>query len=150
MRRRNEAVQRATSALGSIVSLMMHLPAFARYTVGDLRWLVAPAVATGQYSLAQGRVKSTGEMRTIGVLLWACVSDEVDARLMTAGDTSVRLAPEEWRSGANVWVVEGIGERSVIAQQIRQLRGNEWKGQPVKIKVLGQDGAPVVRRLPPG
>ena len=150
VRRRNEAAQRAAAVLGNIVSVMMHTPGFAGYSVGDLRWLVVPAVATGQYSLAQGRVKATGELRTVGVLLWASVADAVDARLMTDPQTAIRLSPDEWLGGNNLWVVEGIGERGVIAQQIRQLRQKDWKGRPVKIKVLGQDGAPLVRQLPAG
>lgn len=122
VRRRNEAAQRTAAVLGNIVSVMMQTPGFAGCSVGDLRWLVLPAIATGQYSLAQGRVKSTGEFKTIGVLLWACVSDAVDERLSTDPETTIRLSPDEWRSGNNLWVVEGIGERGIIAQQIRQLR----------------------------
>lgn len=150
IRRRTEAAQKAASVLGSIVAVMMHTPAFQRYSVGDLRWLVAPAVSSGQYSLAQARVKTTGEFRTIAVLLWASVSDEIDARLSGEESTTIRLSPDEWRSGPHLWVVEGIGERSIIAQQIRQLRQKDWIGRPVKIKVRGQDGSPVVRQLPAG
>ena len=150
LRRRNEAAVRSAAALGNIVSVMMHTPGFAGYSLGDLKWLVAPAVDTRQYSLAQARVKSTGELRTIGALLWASVSDAVDARLTAEPDTAIRLAPEEWRSGNILWVVEGIGERSIVAQLIRQLRQKDWSGRPVKIKVRGQDGAPLVRQLPAG
>lgn len=149
-RRRDSAAQRAAGVLGNVVSAMMRTPGFAAHTIADLEWLVAPAIATGQYSLAQARVKATGEIRTIGVLLWASVSDAVDARLSAASDVGIRLTPDEWRSGDNVWIVEGIGERSVIARQIRQLRQSAWSGRPVKIKVRGQDGAPLVRQLPAG
>lgn len=149
-RLRSEAAQRGATVLGTIVSVMMQAPAFAGRPVGDLKWLVVPAIATGQYSLAQARSKATGEIRTVGVLLWASVSDAVDARLSGSTDHVTRLDPEDWRSGDNVWVVEGIGERSVIAQQIRQLRQREWLGRPVKMKLRGQDGAPIVRQLPAG
>ncbi len=144
-----DLAQRSAAAFGGIVVVMMHSPAYQGYTLADLKWIVLPAVISGQYSLAQARVKETGDVKPVGVVLWAAVSDEVDRRLTTDPQASVRLAADEWRSGTNLWIVEGIGERTIIAGQIRRLREKEWRGRPVKIKVRSADGTPVVRQIPP-
>lgn len=147
-RARAELANRINAAFGGIVTVMIEQPAFRATPISELKTLVLPAVASGQFSLAQMRVKQTGEVRPIGALLWASVSEAVDQRLTVEGRAAVRLAPHEWLSGNILWIVEGIGERSVVANLIRRQRDLDWRGRPVKIKVRGADGSPVVRLLP--
>ncbi len=148
-RQRSEASQRFASAFGGIVAVMMQVPGYSQYALSDLKWLVIPALVTGQFSLAQARSKENGEIKPVAVVLWASVSDDVDRRLTADSEVAVRLQPGEWRSGPNLWIVEGIGERSIVAGQIRRLREKEWLGHAVKIKVRGQDGTPVIKLLSP-
>jgi hemolysin-activating ACP:hemolysin acyltransferase len=147
-RLRAEAANRLNAAFGGIVSVMMNAPAFQSTPLSALRTVVVPAISTGQFSLAQMRVRESGEVRPIGALLWASVSDAVDSRLMAEASAAVRLAPHEWLSGDHLWIVEGIGERGVVANLIRRQRDKDWRGRPVKIKVRGPDGTPLVRLLP--
>lgn len=147
-RRAAEASLRLSAAFGSIVTVLMNTQAFQATSLSELKTLVTPAIATGQFSLAQVRAKDTRETRPIGVLLWASVSEAVDRRLMAEPKAVVRLAPHEWLSGNVLWIVEGIGERSVVANLIRRQRDRDWRGRPVKIKVRGPDGVPIVRVLP--
>jgi len=146
-RRRAQFSQRISAAFGDVVSILMRTRAFKHHTLADLEWMVVPALTTGQFSLAQAQSKAHGAMAAVGVVLWASVSDEVDQRLSQSSQGPTRLRPDEWRSGTHIWVVDGIGDRRVIAAQLKKLRDNEWKGQTVKIKVRGQDGAPTVRVL---
>ena len=148
VRARGEAAQRSMAAFGGIVTVMMQSPAFQHRSLSDLKDMVMPAVVTGQFWLAHARHKDSGEIRPIGAVLWASVSDEVDQRLTADPNVAIRLQLDEWRSGANLWIVEGIGERTIVANLIRGLRQKDWQGQAVKIKVRGQDGGPIVRLLP--
>lgn len=146
-RLRGETSQRFAAAFGGVIAVLMQAPSFSFYSLLDLKWLVMPALTTGQFSLAQARSKETGELKPIAVVMWASVSDDVDKRLTTEAKTEVHLKSNEWRGGTHLWVVAGVGERSVVANQIRHLRETEWRGHPVKIKVPGPDGTPVVKVL---
>ena len=145
---RARAAQHISAAFGGIVTVFMQTSGFQDYTLADLKWLVVPAIVTGQFSLVQARLKGSGDIRPVGVLLWASVSDSVDQRLSAEQGTASRLQGNEWRSGNILWIVEAVGERSIIANQIRKLRDSEWRGRPIKIKVRGKDGSPVIRQLP--
>lgn len=149
VRQRSEASQRFAAAFGGIVTVLMNSPGYSHHTLSDLKRQIVPAVVSGQFSLAQARSKDSGDVRPVGVVLWASVSDEVDQRLTAEIEAAVRLQPNEWRSGPILWIVEGIGERGVVASQIRRLREKEWRGHAVKIKVRGQQGAPIIRMLSP-
>jgi hemolysin-activating ACP:hemolysin acyltransferase len=92
------------AALGDIMSELLRSPQHRHAFISDLdlEWLVLPALATGQLALAQGRSQGSGASAALAVLLWASVSDEVDARLSTNRDGPVRLRPAEWQSGSHV------------------------------------------------
>ncbi len=67
IRRRSEVSQRRMTAFGSIVTILSQSPVFQKHALADLQWLVAPAVVAGQYSIAQARTKSSGEVVPVGV-----------------------------------------------------------------------------------
>jgi cytolysin-activating lysine-acyltransferase len=101
------------AALGEITWLLTQ-SATHRYAlfIGDLEWLVMPALSLGQYRLFYA------EGKPIGCALWAFVSPEAEQRLEAGG----RLAVGEWRGGDRVWLVELIapfGRQQAMLDDLR-------------------------------
>jgi hemolysin-activating ACP:hemolysin acyltransferase len=88
-------------------------------------------------------------MMTLGAVLWARVSAEVDKRLAAQPGETIRLAPREWASGDIVWVVASAGD-GVLSEMLKRLSIKEWAGKEVRIMVRAKDGKPMVASLAAG
>jgi cytolysin-activating lysine-acyltransferase len=86
-----------SQVLGEITWLMTQSPRHKAITLGDLEWLLMPALLLRQF-----RIFYKGE-QPVGVALWALVDDLV-AKRIDAGDN--RLTAVEWKSGSNMRIVE--------------------------------------------
>lgn len=98
------------AALGEITWLLAQSPTHRNALfVGDLEWLVMPALRHSQYRVFYS------EGRPAGVAVWAFVSEAAAKRLAQGG----RLAVQEWRSGAELWLVDLIapfgGQEAMLA-----------------------------------
>jgi len=97
--------------LGEITWLMTQSPRHKATPLGDLEWLVMPAILLRQF-----RIFYKGE-QPVGVVLWALVDDLV-AKRIDAGDR--RLTAVEWKSGATMRIIELVapfgGEAEMRAQ----------------------------------
>ena len=97
--------------LGEITWLMTQSPRHKAMALGDLEWLVMPAILLRQF-----RIFYHGE-QPVGVALWALVDDLV-AKRIDANDR--RLAAVEWKSGAAMRIVDIVapfgGEAEMRAQ----------------------------------
>jgi cytolysin-activating lysine-acyltransferase len=83
--------------LGEITWLMTQSPRHKAAPLGDLEWLVMPAILLRQF-----RIFYSGE-QPVGVALWA-LADDLVARRIDAGDK--RLTAVEWKSGSNMRIVD--------------------------------------------
>jgi cytolysin-activating lysine-acyltransferase len=83
--------------LGEIAWLMTQSPRHKVMPLGDLEWLVMPALLLRQF-----RIFYSGE-QPVGVALWV-LADDLVAKRIDAGDT--RLAAVEWKSGSNMRIVD--------------------------------------------
>jgi cytolysin-activating lysine-acyltransferase len=101
--------------LGEIAWLMTQSPHKA-VPLGDLEWLVMPALLLRQF-----RIFYSGE-QPVGVALWALADDLVAGRI-DAGDK--RLAAVEWKSGSNMRIVDVVAPFGGEAE----MRGQIAKGQ---------------------
>ncbi|MGJ4931619.1 toxin-activating lysine-acyltransferase [Bradyrhizobium sp. HKCCYLS2038] len=90
-------VKTVSQVMGEISWLMTQSPRHKSIPIGDLEWLVMPAVILKQF-----RLYYNGE-RPVGVALWALVDDVVAHRIDT-GDR--RLAAAEWKSGSHLRVID--------------------------------------------
>ena len=142
------ASKMVAAAFGEIVSLLMRTPNYKHLMLSDLEWFVVPAVASGQFSLAEAQSKSSGITQPMGVVLWARVSPEVDQRLHEALDQPVKLKPGDWTSGDILWLIEAAGEARVIEALVKRMRETVWAGKTVKLRARGQDGKAAVGTLP--
>jgi hemolysin-activating ACP:hemolysin acyltransferase len=136
LKRRAAASKHLAATMGELIGLMARSPRHREHRLSDIRWLVVPAIRTGQYSLATAQSKSHGYTAPVAAVLWASVSDEVDKRI--SGDLSapIRLAPREWKSGGNLWIVDAIGDTRLVNEMVKRLQTKEWKGKAVKARVV--------------
>jgi cytolysin-activating lysine-acyltransferase len=85
--------------LGEIAWLMTQSPRHKAMPLGDLEWLLMPAILLRQF-----RVFYKGE-QPVGVALWA-LADDLVAKRIDAGET--RLAAVEWKSGSNMRIIDVV------------------------------------------
>ena len=149
MKKMAETSKRFSAAFGEIVSILMRTPAYARMPLADLEWLVVPAVATGQFTLAEGQSKANGMVQPLGVVMWARVSDEIDARMSADPAQPVRLKADEWATGNTIWVIEAVGDGRVVEAMLKRMSETSWAGRTVKFRARNKDGQMVIGSLPP-
>ena len=98
--------------LGEIAWLMTQSPRHKAMTLGDLEWLVMPAILLRQF-----RIFYQGD-RPVGVAVWA-LADELVAKRIDAGDT--RLTAVEWKSGTLkriIDIVAPFGGEAEMREQV--------------------------------
>ena len=147
IQQRTQLSRRLTASLGEIVSVLIRSPGHKFNTLADLEWMVIPAIATGQFRVAEAVHKDTGNAAPVAVVMWASVSAEVDKRLTENVGQPLRLKPDEWRSGSNVWLIEAIGEPRAVMGLLQRLKQNELKEQTVRMRIKDKDGKVSVGRL---
>src|SRR4051812_31968767 len=99
--------------LGEITWLMTQSPRHRTIPLGDLEWLVMPAILLRQF-----RIFYKGE-QPVGVALWALV-DEMVAKRVDAGDN--RLSAVEWKSGSNIRIVELVAPFGGAAEMRERIK----------------------------
>jgi cytolysin-activating lysine-acyltransferase len=135
------------ATVGQITVILMRTPQHRHTFLSDLEWLVMPAIATNQVMTADGRDSKTGITVPLAIVLWACVSEEVDTRLSSYPEQRVRLKPEEWASGTIPWLVEAAGEPHAIGRLLRDLIEGRFPDKDIKTIGRSADGKPCVRLL---
>ncbi|MCB1514330.1 MAG: toxin-activating lysine-acyltransferase, partial [Hyphomicrobiaceae bacterium] len=133
-----------------ITALKKRLIHPTHYDIADLEWLVAPAVASGQFSIAEAQSKETGFAVPVACVIWASVSDEVDKRLMTEARQPLRLRADEWASGDVAWLVEAVGDPAAVGRLLEAVLKARYAETGLKALRPGPDGKWVVQVLKPG
>jgi cytolysin-activating lysine-acyltransferase len=166
IRPRDARQLRLGQSFAQVVAVLMRDRNFRQMRLADLEWLVLPPVMAGQCRLAQmparqrnaagssqaglqagDQRRDGGMLVPVAVALWARVSPAIDKQLSESLDKVVRLAPGDWASGDNVWLMAVGGDRRIIPKFLDQLANTEFKGQRVKMRVRGPDNTVVVRTL---
>jgi cytolysin-activating lysine-acyltransferase len=147
MRKQAAASKLISASFGEIVGVLMRSQHYRTYTLADLEWLVVPAVLSNQFMVAEARAKDGGFTSPVGVVLWANVSPEVDRRLAADLTQPPRLQPNEWKSGEIAWLIDAVGAQQAVQGMVQRVRGQVFKGRPVKVRTMGQDGQPTLRVL---
>lgn len=131
-----------------IISVLMRSPAYNEMSLGQLRQRIVPPFLANQYVIAHAKQKDGGKPAfPAGVAFWAQVSDEIDARLTNEPGTAAQLAPQEWKSGNNLWIIEIVSPQNLAPMIINQLNNTAFAGQKFKIKTKDQSGATKVAVL---
>lgn len=148
--KRRAAASQLSSAFAQVVSILMRSPRHKHFSLADLEWLVVPPLLTGQCRIGEVRLDKDGLAVPAGVVLWASVSHEVDKRLATNLDAPIRLRPDEWKSGDNLWLIDVAGDMRVISAMVKHLCESVLKGRNVKARRRNKEGKPTVELLLPG
>jgi hemolysin-activating ACP:hemolysin acyltransferase len=144
---RADASRRSVLAFGQIVSVLMRTQPFNALPLLAIEPLIAPAVLTGQFMVAEAQSHANGVVAPVAAVLWASVSPEIDRRLSENLDKPVQLAPAEWKSGPIPWLVLAAGDQRVVNSILAQLQEKVLGGRPLKMRVKGQDGKEAVGTL---
>jgi len=135
------------AAVGQMALVLMRTRQHRFSFLRDLEWLVMPAIATGQFVVADRRDETTGISVPAAAVLWAKVSAEVDARLCDTLERGIRLRPEEWASGPIPWLVEGCGESRAVGKLVRSVVERHFPVIGIKAIARAPDGTLGVRVL---
>ena len=101
-----------SQVLGEITWLMTQSPRHKAIPLGDLEWLLMPAILLKQF-----RIFYKGE-QPVGVAVWALVN-EIVAKRIDAGDR--RLTAVEWKSGSDMRIVDVVAPFGGEAEMREQL-----------------------------
>jgi cytolysin-activating lysine-acyltransferase len=102
--------------LGEMTWLLTQSPLHRTLAVGDLEWLVMPALIHRQFYIFRD-----GE-KPVGLALWAKCDAAAEAKLERGMmEPENRLTLEEWTSGENVWLVELIAPFADPANRQREI-----------------------------
>ncbi|MDV3456359.1 toxin-activating lysine-acyltransferase [Sphingomonas sp. HF-S4] len=89
--------------LGEMTWLLTQSPLHRALAIGDLEWLVMPALLTEQFYIFRD-----GD-RPVGLALWAQTNPEGEAKLERGMiEPENRLTLEEWSGGDRLWLVDLI------------------------------------------
>lgn len=127
--------------LGEITWLLAQSPLHKNLFIADLEWFVMPAILLEQF-----RIFSGPDQRPAGLVLWGAVSDETQARLE---NHQIKLSPQEWNGGANLWLIEMVAPFGGQAEMLADVATSVFQGKPFKYQLTGPEG-PKVMTYGPG
>lgn len=117
--------------LGEMTWLLSQSPLHKVLAIGDLEWLVMPALIHEQFYLFRDGDK------TVGLALWAKCNEEAERKL-EAGmiEPENRLTLEEWKSGDRIWLVDLIAPFANAANRQRELMIADLISKPLAGKAF--------------
>ncbi len=124
-------VPTVSDIFGQVTWLMTQSKGHRNFFVSDLEWLAMPPLLHRQFRIFPGKDQP------LGVALWAKLSDEAAARLEGGSN---RLAPNEWNSGPNLWLVELIAPFGHQDKMLTDLQQTVFAGQSFRMHATGKDG----------
>ncbi len=136
-----------SAAIGEIAVVYSRSPEHKHDSLGDVEWLILPAVLRGQFYVAQAARRDNGFRAPIAVATWAFVSEEVDRRLSADLTHRIRLRPDEWKCGEIAWIVDLVGAPAGIANAVQWLKAGPFKEREAKVVVRDARGVAQVTTL---
>lgn len=134
-----------TRLLGQVVSLLGQSPAHRHLFIGDLEWLVLPALLNRQARVWR-RETERGAVPVV-FASWALVNAEVEARLMQGQN---RLKPNEWKCGDIPWLIDLVAPYGGGENALKELADQVFPGQGLKAMVPSPTGGFAVREIKGG
>ncbi len=133
--------------LGEMTWLLTQSPLHRAMAIGDLEWLVMPALIAEQlYIFRDGD-------RPIGLALWASTTPEGEAKLDRGMiEPANRLSLEEWTNGDRLWLVDLVapfanGENRHREVMMADLIAGPLAGRAFSFHVTGADGKRTVQHV---
>jgi cytolysin-activating lysine-acyltransferase len=102
--------------LGEMTWLLSQSPLHRVLQIGDLEWLVMPALLSEQFYVFRDASKP------VGLALWAKCTPEGEAKLQRGMiEPENRLSMEEWTGGDRIWLVDLIAPFATIENRQREV-----------------------------
>lgn len=117
--------------LGEMTWLLSQSPLHRALAIGDLDWLVMPALLHQQFYLFRD-----GE-RPVGLALWAKCSPEAAEKLDRGMiEPENRLSLEEWNGGDQIWLVDLIAPFANVENRHREVMIADLISKPLAGKAF--------------
>ena len=122
--------------LGQVITVISAVPRYRHHPIGDLASMIIDPLLRGRLSTArpqslQEQANSPGGLN--GLIIWATVSDAVDAKIQTQIEAEVfpvRLIGDDWKSGQRLWVLDVIAPTPELAKRMLiEFRGSMASAQ---------------------
>lgn len=110
-----------TAALGEVCSLLLALPRYQKMYLQDLDWMALVPLSHGRFTVVRIASKDGTEQQSIGGVIWATVSAEVDQHIRQQIKTSnfpIRLRPTDWTSGDITWLLDVLAPNRALTTKI--------------------------------
>lgn len=132
-----QQISAAAAMLGEAVWLMSRSDAHKHLFMNEIDWLVLPPVQLRQFRIWRR------DKQPIGYASWAYLSDEAAARFAdgASGTKLRRIAPGEWKSGDQLWLVGVVSPFGAAEGMIKELREKVFAGQKTKTLQQAPDGS---------
>ena len=158
-----------SAILGQAAWVMVQSRAHRHLFVGDMEWLLVPPIAHKQFRLwrrnnmpvayaSWALLSNEVEVRVMQSLgIDECIEGgtEADAQADSAAPSAaagalplstfaaprLRLAPEDWQSGDNLWLIDLVCPFGGTGEAVQQLREQSFKDRAVKTVRQSADGA---------
>jgi len=122
-----EAPPTVSHLLGEMTWLLTQSPLHRGFSIGDLEWLVMPALIHQQFYLFRDG------QQPVGLATWAKCTPEAVAKLDKGMiEPENRLTLEEWASGDQVWLVDLIAPFANDENRQRELMIADLISKPLK------------------
>jgi cytolysin-activating lysine-acyltransferase len=132
------AARTVSAVLGEVVWLLTQSPQHKQaFFLGDLEWMAMPPILLQQFRMFYAKD------RPIGVILWAFVNDEVEARLLSG---NARMRPQDWKCGDKLWIVEVVAPFGGTDEMLKDLKAKVFKDREIKFRGV-ESGKGVVRAV---
>ena len=133
----NDIKPTVSHMLGEVTWLLSQSPTHKHFAIGDLEWLVMPAILLEQFRVFHG------PKQPLGFALWASFSEEAEKRFkeQVAAGRGARLRPDDWRSGDRLWLIELVApfatpENKLNEAMLADLIDNVFKGRKFKLHLI--------------
>lgn len=121
--------------LGEVIWLMMYSAGHKHFFVTDLEWLAVPPVALRQFRLWRRN------NLPVAYASWAYLNEAAEARLMQGVR---KLAPNDWKSGDRLWLVDLVVPFGGTDEVLKELRDQVFKDKKAKTLRPSPEGTMVV------
>jgi len=122
------------AAFGEVIGALMRSPRHRQMRLDDLERLIVPCIALSQFAVANAQVPNRpGETAPVGVIFWALVSPEVDARLAQSKSAPLVLGRNDFRSGDIPWIVDGAGQPEMLQRLVAEVSQRGFGGRAPKV-----------------
>jgi hemolysin-activating ACP:hemolysin acyltransferase len=145
LKKHSAAAKAFAASFGEATAIFARSPEFKHLTIADLPKIIAPALARGQFAIANAQEKRSGAVTPVAFVSWASVSTELDQKFAEIGQPPPRPTDKEWSCGDNIWIVDAVGAPRAVGELLKSVASARLTGRIIKYKT--REGKPEVLQI---